>query len=140
MLLFSAACTDDSTTNTPAGTNPAIYELPATDADGITLSVTTGQVIEITTTGQVNTNPDGPVVDCDLWTDANGIETCIYVAESWCRGLPFMALIGFFDSQYFLVGTSFQRTFTASGDLTLLINDLVFDDNDGKFTVSVLIQ
>jgi len=136
-MLF--VCSKDSTSgNEP---EPDVYELLATDEAGITLNIDAGQRVQISATDSVNTNPEGPVEDCDLWTDADGIPDCSYVVDSpECRGLPFMALIGEIDSGYFFVGTNFDSTFTDAAELTLLINDWVFSDNAGRFMVSVLIE
>lgn len=128
------AC-DSSDENSP---KPMVYELQATDENGIDIAIQAGDILHITVTGTVNTNPDGLVEDCDKWTDADGIPDCQYVTDNVnCRGLPFMALIGFWDNQYFLVGTDYRHTFQTNGSLTLLINDWVYIDNDGKFTISV---
>jgi hypothetical protein len=119
---------------------PEVYELLATDADGLGLDIPAGASVRITATGEVNTNPDGPVIDCDLWTDADGIPDCQYVSDPESHGLPFMALIGTFDDgDYFLVGTEYEQMFSDAGQLRLEINDWVFVDNAGSFTVSVLI-
>ena len=135
-------CSDDSSSPTDSSkSKPKIYQLLATNAGGITLSIQANQTVEISATDSVNTNPGGPVQGCDLWTDANGLPNCSYVTSApECRGLPFMALIGYFDSRYFLVGTDFDSTFADGGPLQLLINDWVFTDNQGKFTITVLVK
>jgi hypothetical protein len=135
-----SACSDDE--GSPTGPKPTVFEFPATYEDGILLDIAAGKNVRITATGEVNANPDGPVADCDLWTDADGIPDCNYViGEPLCHGLPFMALIGIFnDDEYFLVGTNFDSTFAEAGELWLEINDWDFTDNAGAFTVSVLIR
>ena len=85
------------------------------------------------------------VADCDYWTDANGIADCHYVDQNPdLHGLPFMALIGKFDNNYFLVGTDYKNTFTSSGNLELSVNDWggCGDDSDnvGKFVITVQIE
>ncbi|MBN1211442.1 MAG: hypothetical protein JXA92_02585 [candidate division Zixibacteria bacterium] len=139
LIIGFISCSDSSSPSSSNKPKPTVYELLATDEGDITIAIKAGQIIEITTTDSVNSNPDGLVVDCDLWTDADGIPDCQYVtSEPNCRNLPFMALIGTLDSDYFLVGTSYCDTFTTDDTLTLCINDWVFYDNDGKFTISVL--
>ena len=59
-------------------------------------------------------------------------------------GLPFMALIGKFDNDYFLVGTSYKNTCNTAGNLELSVNDWggCGDDSDnvGKFVITVQIE
>jgi hypothetical protein len=140
LCLGLASCSGDE--GSPSGPVPTVYDFPATYEDGILIIVAAGKNVRITTTGEVNTNPDGPAIDCNLWTDADGIPDCGYViSEPSCHGLPFMALIGIFnDDEYFLVGTDFDSTFAEAGELRLEINDLFFTDNEGAFTVSVVIR
>ena len=140
IFLALSACSDDEAS--PTGPKPSVYDFPATFEEGIVIDVAAGKNVRITATGEVSTNPDGPVLDCDLWTDADGIPDCHYViSDPLCHGLPFMALIGIYnDDEYFLVGTDFDSTFAAAGELRLEINDWVFTDNDGAFSVTVLIQ
>jgi len=139
--LGALACSDTTSSNGGGQQTPMVYELPATQETAIPVAVASGQRVEITTTGQVSTNPDGPVEGCDLWTDADGLPECMYVTYSpECHGLPFMALIGRVDADYFLVGTAFDSTFAAACQLDLLVNDWVHADNDGTFTISVLVH
>nr|MBN2278763.1 hypothetical protein [candidate division Zixibacteria bacterium] len=137
--LLMNACSDDSPSS--SGNNdpsPSVYTILATDSVGVTITVSDGERIQITTTDSVNSNPGGVVLDCDLWTDADGIATCQYVTtEPSCRNLPFMALIGYMGEDYFLIGIDFDSTFATGDDLQLLINDWVFDDNQGQFVVSL---
>ena len=142
IVMLILGCSDSSTNNPRNnGPTPDVYELPATLDTSIVIDIEAGKTVEITATDSVNTNPDGPVVDCDLWTDADGIADCNYVTGSpECRGLPFMALLGHRGTDYFLVGTSFDTTFSNAGQLELLINDWVFNDNAGKFRISVLVR
>jgi hypothetical protein len=140
MWLAIAACSDD-TSSPDAEPKPTVYELLATNEQGISIDVAGGQRVHITATDSVNTNPAGTVLDCDLWTDADGITTCNYVwTDPNCRGLPFMALIGTCGADSFLVGTSFDSTFSGDCTLTLVVNDWVFYDNAGRFMVSVLVR
>lgn len=138
--LLSAGCSENESPSSSTGAK--VYELSAVYEDAIVFDVAAGKNVHITATGEVNTNPDGPVLDCDLWTDADGIPDCQYViSETNCHGLPFMALIGIYnDDEYFLVGTEFDSTFAEAGVMRLEINDWVFTDNDGAFTVTVLVQ
>ncbi len=140
LCVLSASCSEDEG---PASSGkPKIYELPATYEEGIAFDIAAGRNVHITATGEVSTNPDGPVIDCDLWTDADGIPDCNYViSNTECHGLPFMALIGIYDEdEYFLVGTDFDSTFAEAGQMRLEINDWVFTDNAGAFTVTVIVQ
>jgi hypothetical protein len=136
-----AGCSDSSTPPPPPPKpQPVVYQLPAVADTTITIAVKAGQTLQITATGTVCTNPGGPVADCDMWTDANGIPSCHYVNDAWqCRGLPFMALIGrrVGHHQYFLVGTDYMRDCDSDGELKLMVNDWVFGDNAGAFTISV---
>lgn len=137
-----AACSDStSPPETTPGPKPVVYELLATKGAGINVSVKANQRVEITATDSVSTNPNIYVPDCDKWTNADGIADCHYVTTApECRGLPFMALLGNIDNDYFVVGTDFDSTFTSDVQLKLVINDWVFGDNAGKFTVNVLLK
>lgn len=56
-----------------------------------------------------------------------------------CPGVPFMALTGIHnDDECSLVGTAFDGTFADAGDPVLEINDWVFTDNAGRFTIPAL--
>lgn len=138
------ACSDSTSPPPPArpqGPKPVVYELPATQATGPALAVKANQNVKITVTDSVSSNPGMYVPECDHWTDANGIADCDYVISApECRGLPFMALLGNVEDDYFVVGTDFDSTFTDDVQLNLLINDWVFGDNAGKFTITVLIK
>ena len=140
--MIAIACSDStSPPEAPPAPKPVVYELMATDDAGINVSVKANQRVEITTTDSVSTNPNILVPDCDKWTKANGIADCHYVTtEQECRGLPFMALLGNVDNDYFVVGTDFDSTFANDVQLKLVINDWVFFDNAGKFTISVLLK
>jgi len=140
VCLFAADCSGDDSPSSSG--KPKVHELPATYEEGIAFDVAAGKNVHITATGEVNTNPDGPMIDCDLWTDADGIPDCSYViSETQCHGLPFMALIGIYDEdEYFLVGTEFDSTFAEAGRMRLEINDWAFTDNAGAFTVTVIVQ
>jgi len=137
-----AGCSDSSTPPPPPPKpKPVVYQLPAAVDSAITITVKAGQTLQITTTGNVCTNPGGPVADCDHWTDANGIPDCHYVTAAWqCRDLPFMALIGrrAGHHQYFLVGTDYAQDCDSDGEVELMVNDWVFGDNAGAFTISIL--
>lgn len=144
LALYLTISCSDSASPPPANTGPkpVVHELLATSAAGITVSVAANQTIEISTTDSVCTNPARPILfpDCDIWTDADGLPDCHYVTTyQECRGLPFMALIGSVEAdEYFVVGTDFDSTFAGDVQLKLIINDWVYDDNAGKFTISVL--
>jgi hypothetical protein len=136
---------DDS--DDPDTPQPTVYEYESVRSwcDPLIISVQANQKLTITTSDSVITNINGMVQDCDFWTDADGIADCHYVDQNPdLHGLPFMALIGKFDNQYFLVGTYYQNTFTTSGNLELSVNDWggCGDDSDnvGIFVISVLIE
>jgi hypothetical protein len=85
------------------------------------------------------------VQDCDFWTDADGIPDCHYVDDiPELHGLPFMALIGKFGDDYFLVGKNYKHTFSSTGTLELSVNDWggcgEDSDNAGKFVITVVIE
>ena len=124
-----------------------VYEYLATRShcSPLIISIEAGQTVTINTTGTVVTHVNGTVEDCDMWTDANGIPNCHYVNERpELHNLPFMALIGMFDNEYFLVGTSYIHTFTTAGNLELSVNDWGGcgddSDNDGTFSIRVLVE
>ena len=121
------------------------YESVRSHCDPLILSIQANQTVTITTTDSVITNISGSVADCDYWTDADGIPDCHYVDDRpELHGLPFMALIGKFGDDYFLVGTYYKHTFTSGGNLELSVNDWggCGDDSDnvGKFVITVLIE
>ncbi len=122
-----------------------VYESVRSQCDPLIIPIKSNQTVTITTTDSVITNINGFVADCDFWTDADGIADCHYVnAIQELHGLPFMALIGKFDEQFFLVGTNYKNTFTKDGNLELSVNDVgacgADSDNVGKFIISVLIE
>ena len=131
----------------PIDPEPEVYEYAAvrSHCDPLIISIKANKKVTITTTGSVITNINGNVADCDIWTDANGIPGCHYINEiPELHDLPFMALIGMFDNEYFLVGTSYKHTFTSTGNLELSVNDWGGcnndSDNDGTFIITVLIE
>ena len=126
---------------------PEVFEYTAvrSHCDPLIIPVKANQTVTVTTTGTVITNINGNVADCDKWTDANGIPDCHYVdAIADLHGLPFMALIGKFDNEFFLVGTSYKHTFSIAGNLELSVNDWGGcnndSDNDGTFIITVLVE
>lgn len=136
-LLFG--CADDP--------EPEVYEYNSirSHCDPLIIAIKSGDQVTITTSGSVITNPTGGVEDCDFWTDADGIPGCHYVDQvPELHGLPFMALIGYFDGEYFLVGTNYTGTFDSDGSLELSVNDFggcgENSDNEGTFEISVLIE
>lgn len=82
VVIALSGCSDDSSSPTSADPKPTIYAIPATVDTSITLSFKANQQIQIVTTDSVNTNPDGPVVDCDLWTDADGSGEACFLARN----------------------------------------------------------
>ena len=126
---------------------PEIFEYDAvrSHCDPLIIPIKANQTVTITTTGSVITNINGSVENCDDWTDANGIPNCQYVSERpELHDLPFMALIGMFDSDYFIVGTNYKHTFATAGNLELSVNDWggCGDDSDnvGTFLINVLVE
>ena len=138
--ILCLSCSDSSTDNTP---QPVTYELLASHCDPLTISVAANQRVTITTTDTVITHVDGSVVDCDFWCDADGIPTCHYVGQQPdLHDLSFMALIGTHNDDWFLIGTSFDSTFTTAGTIEMKVNDWgpCGDDSDnaGRFMITVL--
>jgi hypothetical protein len=148
-LLFTqtilTGCKKDEEENNDPQPSVYVYESVRSHCDPLIIPVQANQTLTITTTDSVITNINGWVADCDYWTDANGIEDCHYVDENPdLHGLPFMALIGKFGNDYFLVGTDYKNTVPSSGNLELSVNDWGGcgdeSDNVGKFVISVLIE
>lgn len=144
LLLALAGCDDDKPNNSLPDN---VYIFPAVNSHctPLTFAISAGQTVTITTTDSVITNPTGSVADCDFWTDADGIPDCHYVSErSELHDLPFMALIGEFNGEYFLVGVDFTRSFAEDGDLNLTVNDWGGcgddSDNEGRFVITVDIE
>lgn len=140
-VLFACSSSDSE------APEPQIYEYQSvrSHCDPLIISVKANQTVTITTMDSVITNINGFVSDCDYWTDADGIADCHYLNDiEELHNLPFMALIGMFESQYFLIGTYYKHTFTKDGNLELSVNDWggcgADSDNVGKFIVSVLIE
>lgn len=145
LLTIFVGCKESEDDDPSSQPNVYEYESVRSHCDPLIIEVKANQTITITTTDSVITNINGSVADCDFWTDADGIPDCHYVdTRPDLHGLPFMALIGKFNDEYFLVGTSFTRTFTAAGNLELSVNDWGGcgddSDNTGKFVISVLIE
>jgi len=139
--IFVLGCSDSSTNSN----GPDIYTLLATHCEPLVINVEANQTVTIATTDSVITHIDGLVEDCDFWTDANGIPDCHYVDEQpLLHDLPFMALIGYLDGEWFLVGTSFDSTFETAGQIELRVNDWgdcgEDSDNAGQFVISVSID
>lgn len=140
LILVLANCSDDDTTKST--TNTKTYTYDATACDPLVITVAANQSIMITATDSVHTNPSGTVDGCDLWTDADGLPDCEYVGTvSEIHNLSFMALIGNFDGEWFLVGKNFDTTFTTAGELSLQVNDwgpcAENSDNAGQFVITV---
>lgn len=125
----------------PASTSNT-YTLSAMDSAGIRLSVKSGDHISIRAQGEVHTHPNGEVAECDFWVGPEGIPGCRYVSERpELHGLPFMGLIGSFDQvSYWFVGQQTDVIAPSDGELTLVINDWVYSDNAGEFTLTVVIE
>lgn len=138
-----SGCSDSNSNDS----EPEVFEYLATRShcNPLIISIKANDVVTINTTGEVITNISGAVVDCDFWTDADGIPDCHYINDiPELHDLPFMALIGKFNNDYFLVGTYYKYTFTTAGNLELWVNDWGGcdddSDNEGKFIISVLIE
>jgi hypothetical protein len=132
-------CDDEATNSEP---EPETYTLDATHCTPLEITVVANETISLTVTDSVHTNPGGVVVECDFWTDADGIPTCPYVGTvSELNNLPFMALVGSFDTEWFVVGTSFDTVLTEADTLMLKVNDwgpcAELSDNAGQFVITV---
>lgn len=143
LALVAGGCSDDSSTGTDP--QPETYTLLASHCDPLVITVGANQTVTITTTDSVLTHVNGGIADCDFWTDADGIPDCHYVTDvTELHSLPFMALIGYFNGEWFVVGTSFERTFDTAGDLELKVNDWgpcgTDSDNVGQFVITVLVE
>lgn len=143
--VLNACNKDDEDYDTQDQSQTYTYDAVRSWCDPLIIAVKAGQTVTITVTDSVITNPTGVVEDCDYWTDADGIADCHYVEQNeLLHGLPFMALIGEFADEYFLVGTSYKHAFTADGNLELSVNDWGGcgdeSDNDGQFVIKVLIE
>lgn len=139
------ACKKDDDEDTQDEWKTYVYQAIDSPCDPLIIAVKANQTITITASDSVITNPNGVVEDCDFWTDADGIADCHYVEQNeLLHGLPFMALIGKFAEEYFLVGTYYNHTFTTDGNLELSVNDWGGcgdeSDNDGQFVIKVLIE
>jgi len=114
------------------------YVLSSRNSSGLKISVKSGDQIVIKSSGNVNTHPNGSVLDCDIWTDPDGIKNCVYVDRiSSLNGLPFMALVGNFNGDNFYVGKNFNKKFTSDGTLTLKVNDWLYNDNVGDLSIDI---
>ena len=136
------SCKKDESEEPASNVKTYQYDSKRSYCDPLILSVKENQTLTITTKDSVITNPTGGVADCDFWTDADGIPDCHYVDQiEELHGLPFMALIGKFGDEYFLVGTYYKHTFTSAGNLELSVNDFGIcgddADNVGTFVITV---
>jgi hypothetical protein len=143
--ILNACKKDDEDDDQQSQWKTYTYDAVRSWCDPLIISLKADQTVTITVTDSVHTNPTGVVEDCDYWTDADGIADCHYVEQNeLLHDLPFMALIGKFNDEYFLVGTYFEHTFTAEGQLELSVNDWGGcgdeSDNDGQFVIKVLIE
>ncbi|MGB5959075.1 MAG: hypothetical protein WBG73_00340 [Coleofasciculaceae cyanobacterium] len=78
-----------SQTNTPSSPSTKKYTILANDSTGITLPVSQGDTLKITASGDVHTNKNGNVTDCDVWATPEGLPKCRYTKEnSSLSGLP----------------------------------------------------
>ena len=136
------SCKKDESDEPDSNVKTYQYDSKRSWCDPIIIAVKADQTLTITTKDSVITNPNGVVMDCDFWTDADGIPDCHYVDQvEDLHGLPFMALIGMFNGEYFLVGTNYKHTFTSAGNLELSVNDFGIcgddADNVGTFVITV---
>lgn len=142
-ILIIGCDKDDEEEEAPS--NTYVYDAVRSHCDPLMFVISADQTVTITTTDSVITNINGGVADCDYWTDADGIPDCHYIDDNPdLHGLPFMALIGEYGGEYFLVGTSYQNTFASADTLKLSVNDWggCGDDSDnvGQFVITVLIE
>jgi hypothetical protein len=114
-----------------------VKELPANSQDWFDteIDVASGQLLEITASGQINlwggrpdtnSSPDGnPNFPCDF-------PGCVE------RGQPAGKLYGKIgNNRPFAIGTKTTYNVGSGGRLQLKVNDHFFDDNSGKFTVTI---
>jgi len=112
--------------------------IPADNISGEFIQIPGSTKIKITVEGQVHTNPGGTVLSCDVWTDPTGIDDCVYNGRGDLHGLNFMALIGKFDEgDWFPIGGYCEKVFPHNGYLQLKVNDFIYQDNAGSFTVKI---
>ena len=143
--VLNACKKDEEEEDSQSQTRTYTYDAVRSWCDPLIIAVKANQTITITTTDSVITNINGMVEDCDFWTDADGIPDCHYVDQNeLLHGLPFMALIGKFAEEYFLVGTYYKHTFTTDVNLELSVNDWGGcgdeSDNSGQFVIRVVTE
>jgi hypothetical protein len=122
----------------PEGTSSnRTYYLDAKNANGIRIFISKGD--RITASGSVHTNPNGTVPKCDVWTGSEGIKDCDYIDKySELQSNPFMALIGELNGEpSFPIGEEHEHGNNPPGILVLKVNDWVYEDNKGSFTITV---
>ncbi|MEH2264938.1 hypothetical protein [Nostoc sp.] len=123
---------------TDAKAETRTYKLLANNGQGIVIPVSQGDVIKINASGQVHTHPGGTVAGCDIWTQPSGLKNCIYVSQRpELDGLPFMALVGILNGEKIYIGSNKTIQCDSDGELVLLVNDWVYDDNTGSLKVKV---
>ena len=113
-----------------------VKELPANSRDWFDtgIDVASGQLLEITASGQINLigtrgetiiGPDGnPHILCDY-------PSCVD------QGQPAGKLYGKIGNYQFSIGSNTTFNVANGGRLQMKVNDHFFDDNNGKFRVTV---
>lgn len=113
--------------------------LPASDCwVGTNVTLTAGQVINITASGTINTWNENPI----SFNDPNGQAQNICV-EANCPlpGSGYGTLVGRLgDLQPFRVGTAVEFTAQKDGELFFTVNDWECSDNSGTFELVVTIK
>jgi hypothetical protein len=128
-----------SQTNTPSSPSTKKYTILANDSTGITISVSKGETLRITASGEVHTNKYGTVIYCDAWAKPEGLNNCDYTKQNSpsLSGLPFMALIGELNDKPQLIGSDKTIHVPTDGTLVLKVNDWDYSSNSGRFDVTV---
>jgi hypothetical protein len=101
------------------------------------VTVTTGQKVIVSASGIINTwgGKDGSN------SDPNGQESICGAIECPVQGVGYGALVGRLEDQKaFFVGTEFEYTATAEGQLYFSVNDWECEDNNGTFILSVTVE
>ena len=140
-LVLSCGDGDDDDSGDDASDNDAVnVDVPADNPDGIMtgLSVVEGQDMEVSASGTVQLEADGPDVDPDGLDEACGAGCPL---ENANRGmLLIMILTPTKSGPIFLeAGSNYSGQAPGSGDVGLVINDSDYSDNSGSFNADVTV-
>ena len=124
--------------STDAKAETITYKLSANNGEGLVIPIKQGDVLKINASGRVHTHPGGTIAGCDVWTQPSGLKNCIYVSQRpELDGLPFMALVGILNGEKIYIGSNKTIECDSDGELVLLVNDWIYDDNTGSLKVRV---